>query len=261
LTFKSTIVVSPVGTYAENGAALLAAVDGIGGRTAETAMLVKIEPGFYDIGATTLSPPTYVALEGSGELTTIIYKTDPGTAAYGTVELGQETALSDVTVYAPPAQPTGSVAVITGFGTSTLARVHIVAPASATAGTNAIGLLNYYDAQTTLTDVDIDASAVGASSNATGIAAQTPGTVAQVHVHGGTINTSATGGAAGTAIYGDTSASVWVQNATLWGNVIEYGGQAFLFSSFVPNKTFVYNSGSIVCTGAYGFAQVYTGCP
>jgi hypothetical protein len=260
LTFKSTIVVSPVGTYAENGAALLAAVNGIGGRTVETAMLVKIEPGFYDIGATTLLPPQYVALEGSGELTTLIYKTDPGTAAYGTVQLGHETALSDVTVYAPPAQPAGSVAVITAFGTSTLSRVHIVAPASATAGTQATGLLNYYDAQTTLTDVDIDASAVGASSNATGIAAQTPGTVAQVHVHGGTINTSASSGAGGTAIYGDTSASVWVQNATIWGNVVESGGQAWLFSSFLPNRTFAY-SGSIICTGSYGYAQVYTSCP
>jgi hypothetical protein len=260
LTFKSTIVVSPVGTYAENGAALVAAVDGIGGRTAETAMLVKIEPGFYDIGATTLLPASYVSLEGSGELTTIIYKTDPGTAGYGTVQLGHDNALSDVTVYAPPAQPTGSVGVITAFGRSTLSRVHIIAPASATAGTQATGLYAYYDAQTTLTDVDIDASAVGASSNATGIAAQTPGTVAQVHVHGGTINTSGSSGAAATAIYGDTSASIWVQNATLWGNVIESGGQAFLFGSFVPNRTFVY-SGSIVCTGSYGFGQVYTGCP
>ena len=71
--YKRTVVVSPVpGDPAASGAALLAAYNGVTGASASDPWLVKIEPGIFDVGATTLVTKPYVDLEGSGpEATTI----------------------------------------------------------------------------------------------------------------------------------------------------------------------------------------------
>lgn len=63
-----TVVVSPVGTPAENGDALRAAIAAI--PVTSERWLVKIEPGSYDLGATPLSAP--VDIEGSGQRATEI---------------------------------------------------------------------------------------------------------------------------------------------------------------------------------------------
>jgi hypothetical protein len=83
--YKTTIIVSPVGTREANGTALLNAVNGITGNTGPSpiAYLVKVEPGLYDLGSTPLQMKINVDIEGSGENTTVILGDGaqaPGTA-------------------------------------------------------------------------------------------------------------------------------------------------------------------------------------
>jgi hypothetical protein len=71
-TYLRTVLVSPVGTATENGTALINALAGITTANSTNPYLLKIEPGIYDIGANSLQMKSYVAVEGSGEITTII---------------------------------------------------------------------------------------------------------------------------------------------------------------------------------------------
>jgi hypothetical protein len=70
--YKSTVVVSPVGTNAENGTALLDALTGITDASASKPYLIHIEPATYDLGNGSLSMKPFVDIEGSGELNTVI---------------------------------------------------------------------------------------------------------------------------------------------------------------------------------------------
>ncbi len=76
-----TIIVGPVGTAVENGAALLAALAGITTASAEDPWLLKIEPGIYDLGTSSFAMTAYVDVEGSGELATVIR----GSSGAGTI--------------------------------------------------------------------------------------------------------------------------------------------------------------------------------
>lgn len=65
--FMRTIVVSPVGpTASDNCQNLRAALDGITDNSADNPYLIKLEPGVYDCGDTSLDMKTYVDIEGSG---------------------------------------------------------------------------------------------------------------------------------------------------------------------------------------------------
>ena len=70
--YKSTVVVSPVGTDTENGTALLAALSGITDASAANPYLLSIEPGTYDLGTATLQMKEHVDIQGSGKLNTTI---------------------------------------------------------------------------------------------------------------------------------------------------------------------------------------------
>ncbi len=65
--YARTVVVRPVGTATENGTALLTALAGIVGSSATNPYLLKIEPGIYDLGGTSLTLQQFVDVEGSGE--------------------------------------------------------------------------------------------------------------------------------------------------------------------------------------------------
>jgi len=86
----TTVVVSPVGTQAQNGAALLAVLASLTG-TASTPYVIKLEPGIYDLGASSLAMKSFVDIEGSGEARTKITaqgSTSPNTAgSSGTVQM------------------------------------------------------------------------------------------------------------------------------------------------------------------------------
>lgn len=76
-----TIVVSASGTPAENGTALLDASSAAQGGSAESAVLIKLGPGVYNLGAANLTLDTFVAYEGSGRDVTTIRGVD--TAFFG----------------------------------------------------------------------------------------------------------------------------------------------------------------------------------
>jgi hypothetical protein len=71
-TYTRTVLVSPLATPAQSGAALLAALAAIVDASATTPYLLKIEPGVYDLGASTLQMKPYVDIEGSGQAVTIL---------------------------------------------------------------------------------------------------------------------------------------------------------------------------------------------
>ncbi len=70
--YRRTVVVRPVGTAAENGAALQAALAGIADAAEGKPYLLKIEPGIYNLGSHRLEMKEYVDIEGSGVETTTI---------------------------------------------------------------------------------------------------------------------------------------------------------------------------------------------
>ena len=87
LNYARTIVVGPVGTAAQNGAALLSALAGITDAGSGKPYLLKIEPGTYGLGASPLAMKDFVDIEGSGEgVTTITGITQPSCQS-GTVIL------------------------------------------------------------------------------------------------------------------------------------------------------------------------------
>lgn len=72
LKYSRTVVVSPVGTAEQNGAALLGAISSITNASDANRFLVKVEPGIYDLGPLPLQMKPFVDIEGSGELATRI---------------------------------------------------------------------------------------------------------------------------------------------------------------------------------------------
>jgi hypothetical protein len=70
--YKRTVVVSPVGTDAENGQALLDAISNITDASASKPYLLHIEPATYDLGNGSLNMKPFVDIEGSGEINTVI---------------------------------------------------------------------------------------------------------------------------------------------------------------------------------------------
>jgi hypothetical protein len=83
--YKRTVVVSPVGTDAENGTALLAALAGITDASATKPYLLSIESGTYDLGTASLQMKEHVDVAGSGELNTTITRAATGGCSNGTV--------------------------------------------------------------------------------------------------------------------------------------------------------------------------------
>ena len=75
--YARTIIVSPTGTQTGNGTALLDAVALTSAASATNPYLIKIEPGIYELPPTNqLNVPSYVDVEGSGELSTKITRAD-----------------------------------------------------------------------------------------------------------------------------------------------------------------------------------------
>jgi len=70
--YARTLVVSPVGTPADNGNMLRNTVASIFGASSANPYLVRIEPGIYDLGINDLVLKAHMDLEGSGELRTLI---------------------------------------------------------------------------------------------------------------------------------------------------------------------------------------------
>jgi hypothetical protein len=74
--YERTVVVSPVGTDAENGQALLNAISSVTDASATKPYLIHLEPATYNLGTGlntgSLNMKPFVDIEGSGELNTVI---------------------------------------------------------------------------------------------------------------------------------------------------------------------------------------------
>jgi hypothetical protein len=152
-TLIRTIVVSPVpGDAVASGNALLAAVSGISGASAENPYLVKIEPGIFDLDGQVLIMKSYVDLEGSGELVTVIRGN--GSASGGvTLQVAANSELRYASVI-NPGGVTNAIAV-TMVGPSRLQ--HVTASAFGASNTSIAIAMN----NGTLRDVTATALATG----------------------------------------------------------------------------------------------------
>jgi hypothetical protein len=85
-----TVIVSPVGTDVQNGTALRNAISGLAPSPAPTARwLIHVEPGRFDLGATPLTLPSSVDLEGSGQDMTTITGAVTGDATLAAGDLSE----------------------------------------------------------------------------------------------------------------------------------------------------------------------------
>ena len=101
VTLTRTLIVSPVGADAvANGTVLLAAITSIQSISpppaAASPFLVKIEPGIYDIGTSSIPMTSFVDIEGSGIFTTRIL--GQGSIGYSVVILQDDSELRFLTV-------------------------------------------------------------------------------------------------------------------------------------------------------------------
>ncbi|MEM8931154.1 MAG: hypothetical protein AAGE94_08260 [Acidobacteriota bacterium] len=104
LPFTTTHLVSGANLPLVNGANLLAAVAGAGPNT-----LIKLEPGFYDLGGGQINLPNFVDIEGSGrDITTIFSDLSASfTPTVINVAAGINGEIRELTVSAASAGPTG----------------------------------------------------------------------------------------------------------------------------------------------------------
>ena len=105
--FARTVVARPVpGDPLASGQALLSALAGINPGSCfgpgEDRWLLKVEPGVYDLGATTLAMKACVDVEGSGEATTRITRAGSDCPSFGsnvgTVRISEQVELRSLTV-------------------------------------------------------------------------------------------------------------------------------------------------------------------
>jgi hypothetical protein len=93
--YVRTLVVGSGGSPTTNGSNLLSAIASITTASASNPWLVKVEPGIFDLGASTLTMKSYVDVEGSGRNSTVITSTASWTVLANT---GTSAELRDLTV-------------------------------------------------------------------------------------------------------------------------------------------------------------------
>lgn len=146
-----TVLVGPVGTAEQNGAALLAALAGITTASATNPWLVKVEPGIYDVGTTPLTMKPYVDIEGSGEgTTTLLGITSGSSPGTGTVVGSSNAELRFLTV-----QSAGANVHVAVFTSGSVRLTHVTA--TATGGNVPISVYNI-NGSSVLTSVTISSS-------------------------------------------------------------------------------------------------------
>jgi hypothetical protein len=99
--YTRTIIVSPIdgGTELQNGEVLRAAVAEAATWAASGSVLVKLEPGKFDLGDQPLTIPIHVMVEGAGPSQSVVYGT-PATPSDFVLTLSAVTSLRDLQVNA-----------------------------------------------------------------------------------------------------------------------------------------------------------------
>lgn len=155
--YARTVIVSPVGSDAQNGNALLAALAGITGASSSSPWLLKIEPGRYDLGSQSLTMKEWVDIEGSGELVTTITASGHTTSATGTVVGADNAELRFLTVK----NTGGSACAVAIYNGETSPRLtHLTASASGGSNLNT-AVYNYAEGSASPTMANVTAIASG----------------------------------------------------------------------------------------------------
>lgn len=122
-----TVVVSPSGTPAASGAALVAAVNALGDASCGNPYLVRIEPGIFDLGTQPLVLKPCLAVEGAGELVTEVRGGGAESTSSGTIVGAPNSEVRRLTVR----NTGGNVAAVAIFANNaSLKLTHVTALAS-----------------------------------------------------------------------------------------------------------------------------------
>jgi hypothetical protein len=130
---RRTVVVSPLGTPAENGTALVAALAGITTASSSNPWLLRIEPGAYQVAPGALVMKPWVDVEGAGERTTRVFSAGTADNATGTLKTADFAALRYLTVENNGAAAFAKAVYVNGTS-PTLS--HVTAVASGASGEN-----------------------------------------------------------------------------------------------------------------------------
>jgi hypothetical protein len=146
-----TVLVSPKGSPAESGAALLNAMAGITGASETNPYLLLIEPGIYDVGTGSVQMKEYVDMEGAGQnVTTISGNVD--SLSSGVLRGANHAEVRNLAVK----NTGGAFAVAIYNQSSSPAMTRITATASG--GSGSYGVYNYNSSSPTMTQVTATAS-------------------------------------------------------------------------------------------------------
>jgi hypothetical protein len=252
--FKRTRLVSPVGTPAQNGAALLAALAAIPSPSASDPWLLKLEPGVYELPAPTAASSLlmreWVDIEGSGETVTKI--TSPGSPNndFGTVQAVNNTELRHLTV-----ENTGGAFAkplyVVGGGVSP--RISHVTVVGRDATTETQGFFAYNGATPTVTDLTARVSTL--TANSFGV----------LNVNASSLMTNvqsyATGGATAQAVWDCCGGASTYRNvvAIATGGVAENRGMSIV--STAPTLENVVAIGSGAAATNYGILNIGSAAP
>jgi hypothetical protein len=163
--YERTVIVSPVGTNAQNGQALLDALASIKDASASKPYLLYIEPETYDLGNRALQMKPYVDIEGSGELNTTIVSSvtqDANGLDHGTVQGADNSEMRFLTARNTSSATGANFRIAVLNNDASVRLTHVTA--EATGGGNGyinIGVSNEGDSNTTMTDVTATASGPG----------------------------------------------------------------------------------------------------
>jgi hypothetical protein len=159
VSYERTVIVSPVGTNAQNGQALLNALSSIDDASASKPYLLYIVFETYDLGNRTLQMKPYVDIEGSGELNTTITSTvSSDNGAAGTVEGADNTELRFLTVQSTstPSVQDVRISILNDSGSPRL--THVSAETTGADNSFHIGVSNTGNSRPTMTEATASAS-------------------------------------------------------------------------------------------------------
>lgn len=164
-----TVLVSPVpGDPVASGTALRNALAGVSSPSATNRWLLKIEPGIYDVGATSLVMRPYVDIEGSGIESTVIRgsgNSDPWAFPNATLQGADNTELRFLTVQATgPTSTSSAMAMYNESASPRLYRVKFVA----SQGQSLWGVRNI-DAAPLIEECEVSVAATATGGSAYGL--------------------------------------------------------------------------------------------
>jgi hypothetical protein len=246
VSLTRTVVVSPNGTPAQNGSALLSAMNTISNASPSAAnpWLLKLEPGNYDMGSSALILKPYVDLEGSGEDTTLISSTVASSSfppAQGTLVMASNTEARFVKI-TNSGTGTYSTAILVGSSVSKARVTHVT---TVVAGSGwSYGLINDNG------KFSVQESSLSATGSTDSAGIHNNGSAASLTVENSTLSSS--GGSYSHGII-NISGTVTIQNSSLTSATSAIAGETYgLYTSSgtitVQNSNLISNNGK-----AYGF--------